>query len=291
VSDDQGVHSSVGATDAIASAIAQYDRSARSGVDGALAAVRAIERRTMAERDARHRDLEEKVRIRHQAERALAACTEGCDGLRRALAHAISEERDARASLDLGNRALSMVTEGRAALTARSRTFTNALERAAPGAQAAAAVGEGMRAYLTTDITSTGRADTGPASPGGSAAKMPSATITSVSLADVMDDREVAPSFQKVSREQVAWGLEALHRVVAPAVARGKGAEYLAQRDEAEGLSGERSYSGVHRWYYSPDHVIKLSRGPDGRLEIENGYHRIHVARELGFDELPGRVR
>ena len=71
----------------------------------------------------------------------------------------------------------------------------------------------------------------------------------------------------------------------------GQGRVLLAQRDADEGLSGERSYTGVYRWYYHPDHAIKVSRLADGHLDVTNGYHRLYVARRMGVNSLPAVIR
>ena len=95
------------------------------------------------------------------------------------------------------------------------------------------------------------------------------------------------PSFEKVSREQVEWGLDRLKGVVEPALRHGKGADYFAARDADEGLSGERSYSGVYNWFYNSDHAIKVTRATGGYV-VTNGYHRLAVARETWHRHLAG---
>ena len=60
-----------------------------------------------------------------------------------------------------------------------------------------------------------------------------------------------AESFGKgYSSGDLAWAFGALHEVVLPAMARGKGADYFQQRDQAEGRMGVRSYSDTYRGFF-----------------------------------------
>ena len=188
--------------------------------------------------------------------------------------------------------AAAMLTEARSRLSRQAQTFLAALDRTAPGSQTAAAYRDQLEGYLKTgSLERVTQPVSGSGAGGGGSASSSSSGSTSVALADVIDDRPGGLSFEKVSREQVEWGLDVLGRVVEPAVEMGKGPDYFAERDRAEGLSGERSYSGVHSWFYSPTHAIKLTRRLDGRLEVTNGYHRLAVAREMGITNLPAQVR
>ena len=114
--------------------------------------------------------------------------------------------------------------------------------------------------------------------------------MTEVGLSEVINDRQGPVRFEKASHEQVAWGLDRLKSVVEPALKMGRGADYFAARDAAEGLAGERSYTGVYNWFYNSDHAIKLTRASGGYV-VSNGYHRVAVARELGIGSLPAVVR
>src|SRR5262249_23093252 len=145
---------------------------------------------------------------------------------------------------------------------------------------------DGLGGYLaTTSPTTTvglGRPSSGARAGGGG--------VSVIATAQVVDDRGV-PRFEKVDRAHVEWGLDRLKGVIEPALAGGKGADYSADRARAEGLSGERSYSGVYRWFYSPDHAITVSRLPNGRFDVTDGYHRLYVAKDMGISELPAVIR
>jgi hypothetical protein len=111
---------------------------------------------------------------------------------------------------------------------------------------------------------------------------------------DIIDDEGgvTGPeSFQKgYSPDDLAWAFQALHEVVAPAMAEGMGADYFADRDRVEGRMGCRSYADTYSGFFGGD-AIRVSQRPDGRWEVENGRHRIWVARRMGLDAVPGWVR
>jgi hypothetical protein len=104
-------------------------------------------------------------------------------------------------------------------------------------------------------------------------------------------DRDITSSdFGKgYSPEDLKWAMNALHEVVLPALAAGHDADYFAKRDAAEGRMGTRSYSDTHSGFFHDDHAIRLS-STGGRYHVENGYHRIWVARQMGLTHVPARV-
>lgn len=98
-------------------------------------------------------------------------------------------------------------------------------------------------------------------------------------------------SFEKLSWPDAQWSTDALSAVVSPAVSQGKGRDYFIERDRRESRSAPRSYTAVYDGYFGADTAIKLSQGPDGRLSVTNGYHRIWAARQAGLSQIPARVR
>ena len=288
-----GVRATVGAADTISRAVATFVHAAQGLAEGATASVRDFENRAASERDARRGALDEAKQARQRAEAALAACTENCEGLQRALNAALQGERSATEQYNASVQAVAILAEARSRLTRQAQTLLAALDRAEPGSRTAAEYRDQLQGYLRAGRLEgdSQHGNGGSDSWAGGSSSGSTGNSTSVSLAEVVDDRPGALSFEKVSREQVEWGLDILSRVVEPALRMGKGLDYFAERDRAEGLSGERSYTGVHNWFYSPDLAIKLSRRPDGRLDVTNGYHRIRVARQMGIANLPAQVR
>lgn len=293
MSEGPGVRATVGAADVLSHAISAFNQSARTLTDRATAAVRDAEGRATIEHEKRRRLLDETRRDRARAEAALAACTEDCEVLQRAVAAVIERERIAIERHAASERAVTLLAEARSRFTRQAQVFEGALEKALPGGQSAAAYRDQLQNYLTSGSSAsaphTASGDLIP--PSGVSASTVQNGPSTISLSEVIDDSAGPPAFEKVSREQVEWGIDVLKRVVEPAVRIGKGSEYFADRDAAEGLSGDRSYSGVYRWFFEPSHAIKVSRLSDGHLDVTNGYHRIFVARQLGVRDLPAQVR
>lgn len=92
------------------------------------------------------------------------------------------------------------------------------------------------------------------------------------------------------SSEDLRWGYDALERVVMPAIAIGRGMDYFRDRDARESLQGTRSYADTSSGFFGSD-AIKLAVRPDGTYTVENGYHRIWVARQMGRTSVPARIR
>lgn len=88
----------------------------------------------------------------------------------------------------------------------------------------------------------------------------------------------------------LAWSFEAFDTVVLPALARGD-PEYVVEQDTAHGLAGCRSYSDCLSGFLRDGNAITVSLRPDGRFDVGNGYHRIWLARQLGREWVPARVR
>lgn len=93
-----------------------------------------------------------------------------------------------------------------------------------------------------------------------------------------------------VTPADLEWGLETLHRIILPALARGKDLEYFRDRDLQENRYGSRSYADTYTGFFDDNEAVRLARGADGRYAVENGYHRIWVAQRMGLTSIPGRV-
>ncbi len=86
------------------------------------------------------------------------------------------------------------------------------------------------------------------------------------------------------------WALVALHDVVLPAMARGKDLEYFRDRDNREGLVGNRSYADTYVGFFTPGEALRFRLEPTGTYSVANGYHRIWAAQRAGLMEIPGQV-
>jgi hypothetical protein len=120
----------------------------------------------------------------------------------------------------------------------------------------------------------------------------PGHALVPLSLIDDGDDGVRGPEeFGKgYSPEDLGWGLDAMERVVLPALALGKGLDYFQDRDAREGLQGSRSYTSTYLGFLSPDSAVTLEPSGDGRFTVGNGRHRVWVARTRGVTTIPARV-
>lgn len=153
-----------------------------------------------------------------------------------------------------------------------------------------------LQAYLASGATGAGAASTTAAGgrSTGRSAQMPAGwAMVSLAQIDTADSAVTGPeSFTKgYSAEDLSWAFHALDEVVLPAMSRGLGADYFQSRDHAEGRIGTRSYSDTYSGFFGADSPIKLEARGDGSYTIANGYHRVWVARRLGLDAVPARLR
>lgn len=233
----------------------------------------------------------------NRAEAELSACQQqrdrDCSGVVVAVAKA-------RERLDRAQQAMRLVERASARCVAAQARFSREMLGASRDGQgilnkAAADLG----AYLGGSI---GSAANSPISPGIGSVSSRSGLAPLVGapagFADVplaLIDTGDSPvmgsaSFGKgYSPEDLAWAYEALHEVVLPAMAAGRGPDYFQERDQAEGRLGTRSYTDTYLGFFGHD-AIKLDRQADGSLSVGNGYHRIWVAREMGLKSVPARV-
>jgi hypothetical protein len=96
--------------------------------------------------------------------------------------------------------------------------------------------------------------------------------------------------FEKTSYDEMARGFAKLREMEArPAASR---LDWSRQRDSTLGLQGRDSYDHVYHCFYGDDNgsSITLLDTRDG-YEIESGHHRLTVARSLGWEIVPARVR
>ncbi|MDQ8045024.1 MAG: hypothetical protein AAGC46_10225 [Solirubrobacteraceae bacterium] len=109
----------------------------------------------------------------------------------------------------------------------------------------------------------------------------------------MIDGAESDPGDWKsdVNPADLRWGLNAVDEVVMPAMAGGKGPDYFRDRDTAKGVYGSRSLSDTYSGFFGTSEAIKLQPAAGGRYTIENGRHRVWLAREMGFDAIPVRLR
>lgn len=164
-----------------------------------------------------------------------------------------------------------------------------------------------LKAYLATNLDGDS-APGGSASPAGSGiapagfsdlTRMPlpeGFVWVPISEIDRSPDRggfEDEPQFEKVPRDEMVRGFDALRGEVLPALAS-LGAEQCAAwcmaRDQQTGRTVENGVQRVFEAFFGQDHIY-LTRGRDqAHFDVTSGKHRIHVAAGLGWPAVPARV-
>jgi hypothetical protein len=154
------------------------------------------------------------------------------------------------------------------------------------GAAIAAAAGQGK-----PDSTETA-AQTPPTFPEGAEPSIqqlhPEIRTVSLDQIDLSDSSvQSEADFHKVSHDEMVVGLTKLQQVQ-HWIAQGATDQTLRDIDAEQGLSGAQGYHNIYRVFYG-DSAIALEKAADG-YKVINGYHRLAVARELGWTTVPARV-
>lgn len=85
------------------------------------------------------------------------------------------------------------------------------------------------------------------------------------------------------------WSAGALLDVVLPAMRGGDPLATLRERDQREGLSGDRTYARSYSGFFS-DTALKVTYlGPEG-FDLTNGRHRLWLFKRMGATEIPVRI-
>ncbi len=203
----------------------------------------------------------------------LLATTERCQ---RRIADSLTSYRRAEKtlSLQLGERITSATTE----LGKRVHDLEAYLALASPS-------GDATGPYATVPGFSTGAIATG------LLARWVEHGIVDVPLTEIQDADSTVhgpDDFQKIPYEQVVAGLQKLNDVIRPGVAGGQGPDDFSRLDEEGGVSYEHGYRRIYDAFYGAD-AIRLERYANA-YHVINGYHRLLVAKQLGFESLPARV-
>ncbi len=124
--------------------------------------------------------------------------------------------------------------------------------------------------------------------------------IQMIPVANLPDPADFAPSepgrvssaedFNKTSMQEMKEGLIKFE-AMKPYIQNGEGAnpDFWKKIDQKQGLDHRHGYQRVYETFYG-DSAIKVSKDGD-RYEIENGNHRIWLAKRMGIGELPARLK
>ena len=101
---------------------------------------------------------------------------------------------------------------------------------------------------------------------------------------------EDASDFEKATPEELKVGLMRLQEMK-PMIESGEGAntDYWREFDRQRGLVHPHGYLKVYESFYGSD-AIRLDKDGD-RYDIVWGRHRIFMAKRMGIDTLPARVK
>ncbi len=91
------------------------------------------------------------------------------------------------------------------------------------------------------------------------------------------------------SRADYRWAVQTWSDTVGPGVARGMTRDDFAARDQRYEAPPLRRTADVYDMFLGTDR-IRVDRRADGSLNVVNGRHRLHIARDLGIRSLPGQV-
>ncbi len=93
--------------------------------------------------------------------------------------------------------------------------------------------------------------------------------------------------YHKVSKAEMIAGFEKLTQV-RRWISQGATEQQLYDESQAKGLPEVQSYHNIYRIFYG-ESAIALEKVGD-RYRVLNGYHRLAVARELGWTTIPARI-
>lgn len=275
----------------VARALVRYGEAETAVVHTADAGVQQVADEVADEVKARQ------LKVRH-ADEALQACRReedrDCSGL-------VQDLNKAEQALDQARQASTIVARAAAAFQMKRSKHMMTVQGLVDGGRARLRMNAtDLAAYL--GASSAGGVDFGTAGMGASPASAASGlavppgvpdgfALVPLSAIDPGDNPVTGPAdFGKgYTAEDLAWGIEALHSVVLPALAIGKGADYFADRDAREGRFGTRSYSDTHSGFFNHD-AVRLESSGDGRFTVGNGRHRIWVAQQRGDSVIIAKV-
>jgi hypothetical protein len=86
------------------------------------------------------------------------------------------------------------------------------------------------------------------------------------------------------------WAVQTWDEVVRPGLARGMTRDDFQARDAERDAPPLRRTADVYDIFLHENQRLLLTRTADGRLTVDNGRHRLQVARDLGIQTLPAQV-
>lgn len=125
----------------------------------------------------------------------------------------------------------------------------------------------------------------------GQAAQWVDAGIRFVNVADLPDPEGISgqADFRKATEPEMRSGLRKLQEM-RPVIESGAGnsSDYWADYDRRHGLEFADGYQRVYEAFYGMD-CIKVNKDQNS-YDIDNGRHRIWLAKQMGIEQLPIRI-
>ena len=200
---------------------------------------------------------------------------------------------DAQASLQAARNAAQRIAAASQRLSALTRSQRNSLDALLGSARADLSKrGCELGSYRAGGVAGAASSAGGGTAPGGGHWTGGNGlSRVDVAAAD-FGDNPILDGFTKggTTRADYRWAVQTWGEVVGPGVARGMSREDFEARDQARGATGFRRTAGVFDMFLGDADRLRVTRRPDGSLDVTNGRHRLEIARELGIKSLPGEV-
>ena len=238
----------------------------------------------------------------HEADGAVRRFATEVRALEQLLSSLVPEDDRGRVERDLANAQSSLRAARNAAqriaaasqrLSALTRSQRNSLDALLESARADLSKRGGeLGSYRGGGgVGGVGSSGGGAVSPSGQLTGGNGLSSVDVSAAD-FGDNPILDGFTKggTTRADYRWAVQTWDEVVGPGVARGMSREDFEARDRARGATGLRRTAGVFDMFLGDSDRLRVTRRPDGSLDVTNGRHRLEIARELGIKSLPGEV-
>lgn len=201
---------------------------------------------------------------------------------------------DAQRSLDAAKGALSRIEAVVQRLSALQRAQVRSTETLVGSARADLSKRSGdLGAYRGGGGTAGGGSVGAASGDCGAGGWLAGAGLSSVDVtAADFGDNPIIGSFGRgdTTRADYRWAVQTWDELVGPGVAKGMTREDFEARDAAREAPPLRRTAAVYDMFLGDTDRLRVTRRPDGSLDVTNGRHRLEVARELGIKSLPGQV-
>lgn len=205
------------------------------------------------------------------------------------------ELAEAERSLETAQRAAEQIRSVAERLSALQRTQLRSTDTLVGAARSDLAKrGIDLGAYRGSNGNSSGGGATAAATnAGATGGGLGSHGLAEIDVAAAdLDGNPILGSFGRgdTTRSDYRWAVQTWDEVVRPGVANGMTRTDFEARDTGRDAPPLRRSAAVFDMFMGDTDRLRVTRRPDGSLDVTNGRHRIAVARELGIKSLPAEV-